>query len=183
MILKYTYSYSGTKGTFHVGLKEGVVTHSLSAHAMSQIAAQEGGLLSWLRRTLISEHLGQQHFELVNVTPEKIKERGVMSPDDAKELYDLARYDEEVNKAASLVAEAIRQDFLDSIKNSVEPMTVASMKKYVEKYVEKFFKPDFNVQVQVNKEDPSKIDVSFTVPIISIEFELGGMADGSQNRT
>lgn len=180
MILKYTYAYSEPKGTFYVGLKEGVTTHSITATAMSAIAAQEGGILSWLRRTVISTGgLSDTPFELVDVTPQRIKDRGMQSAEDIKEMYDLAKYDESINAAAALVAKAIKEDFAEQIKASIEPVTVASMKKYISK----FFKPDFNVQVEVNKEDPSKIDVSFTVPIISIEFKLEGVKDGSQNRT
>lgn len=171
MILKYAYAYSNPNGTFYIGYKEGVVTHTLSANVLNSIAAREGTTLSHLRR-LAAEKLGHDDFELLNVTPSRITERGIISGEEIKELYELVKFNEDLQVAvgqAILANEAKRKKSIDYVGHTRE-------------YLSRFLSKEIKIDVKVNG---NRIDVALEIPLkyIVIELELEGVKDGSNGRT
>lgn len=174
MIIKYAYAYADPKGTYYVGLREGVVTHGISAAAMSSIAAQEGGMLSWLRRTIVSQIGDSELFELVNVTPKKITDRGIVSAEEIKELYDLVKFDPELDKAM--------KSYATQVHEALEEARIADPCKTVRDYVQGLVHESIVVEAKINDKDPSMIDVQLKIPVSRVEISIKGVQDGSENR-
>ena len=173
MIIKYAYSYANPTGTFYVGTRDGVTQHKLTAQAMSSIAAQEGGVLSWLRRTLYSQIGSDELFELVNVTPQKITNRGIYTGEEVKELYELVKFDPNLDSALKSYAKQVHEAYEESRDH------VADVKMWIKGLV----KADVIVDATVDEKDPHIVNVSLKIPLPYFEVTIKGVQDGSQDRS
>lgn len=172
MIIKYAYAYAEPKGTFFVGLREGTIQMSISATAMSAVAAQEGCVLGWVRREIVSKIGNDELFELVSVTPKKIIERGIYSAEELKELYELVKFDAELDKAMKSYATQVHTA-LEESRNHVE-----DVKKYLERLVSK----DIIVDAVQDEKDPQIVHVQLKIPVSVIKISSEAL-NGSSDRT
>lgn len=172
MIIKYAYAYAAPTGTFFVGLRTGTVQHKISADAMSSIAANEGGVLSWLRRTIVSQIGNDELFELVSVTPKRILDKGLSSPEDIKEVYELVKFDPELDKAMKSYATQVHEA-LEEARPTVE-----DVKAYLARLVNK----DIIVDASVDEKDPQMVNVRLKVPVSMIKLSQEALS-GSSDRT
>lgn len=173
MIIKYAYAYANPTGTFFVGLRSGTVQHKLSAQAMSSLANNEGGVISWLRRTIISEHVGNSElFELVNVTPKAITDRGFNTAEEIKAVYELVKFDAGLDDAMKSYAKQVHE-VLESTRNPLDEVKL---------WIRSLVKADIIVDATVDEKDPQVVNVQLKVPLPYFEVTIKGVQDGSQNR-
>lgn len=173
MIIKYAYAYANPTGTFFVGYRTGVVQHKLSAQAMSALASNEGGILSWLRRTITSDIGGDELFEMLDVTPKQIKERGLYTGEEIKELYKLVEFDHTVDGVMKSYAKQVHEA-LEDARNPIDEIKV---------WIRSLVKQDVIVDASVDEKDPQVVNVQLRIPLPYIQVTIKGVQDGSQNRT
>lgn len=169
MIIKYAYAYANPTGTFFVGLRTGTVQHKLSAQAMSSLANNEGGVISWLRRTITTEIGDSELFELVNVTPQKITDRGFNTAEEIKEVYELVKFDPNLDSALKSYAKQVHEALEDS-RDPVEEVVL---------WIRNMVKADIIVGASIDEQDPSIVNVQLKIPLPYIQVTIKGDQDGS----
>lgn len=173
MIIKYAYSYANPTGTFYMGLRTGVVTLQMSATVMSTIAQRDGGVLCELRRHIEGIIGNDELFELVNVTPTRVTERGIYAPEEIKEIYELCKFDGNLDDALKSYAKQVHEE-LEKSRD-----TVGEVKLWIRSLV----KADVVVDCVVDDKDPNVMNVNLKIPLPYIEVTLKGVQDGSENRS
>lgn len=173
MMIKYAYSYSEPNGTYYIGLRTGVVTYKLSASVMSGIASQEGGMEAHLRRHIVTLIDNDELFELLNVTPRKITERGIIAPEEIKELYDAVKFDPKMDQAMKSYAKQVHDVAEESRVGSVDEVVT---------YIKSLVNADIVVGAKVDEKNPQIVNVELKIPMNFIEVNLKGVNLGSQNR-
>lgn len=170
MIIKYAYAYANPTGTFYIGLRTGVVTYALSATVMATIARTEGGVLCELRRHIEKMIGDSELFEMVNVTPQRITDRGIYAAEEIKELYDLCKFDGNLDDALKSYAKQVHEVLESSVSNADRVLTA----------LKGMIKADLILDAKIDENDPNVVFIKVKVPPDFIITK--GVIDGSQNR-
>lgn len=175
MILKYAYAYANPTGTFYVGYPDGVNTIAMSATFMSTIANQHGSVLVEVRRQ-IKDKLGTTKFELVNVTPQSITDRGLVSGEEIKDLYERVKFDVELQKAVDDYSKKVHEYLVELAAENFDYC------KSVKEAMQKLVSLDIVVDAQIDPTDPTKINVHLKVPLSHVIINPG-VFNGSHSRS
>jgi hypothetical protein len=173
MIIKYAYAYANPTGTYYVGLRDGVVTHQISAVAMAKLASEDGGALGFLRRWIVEKIGDHELFELCNVTPYKITERGIVAAEEITELRDVVKFDPNLETALKSFAKQVHEEF-EKARNPLEE---------VRAHFQKLVREDIIVEAKVDEKNPQVVNVMLKIPMEYIEISLPGGTDGTNGRS